>query len=786
MKLSFVRAAICFTLLLSALGKPAAIGKGGSLELVADRLEIEKDVVPDVDANVENEKPSKKIGQETSQGLESKSIKEGATLEEEGEVDVKPKVENSDVQLPEELTLADFAQSTSSQLSFVEFYSPYCSHCKQLAPTWEATYKEFYPEMKELNIQMRQVNCIESGDLCDKESVDSFPSLRLYVPDTDKVTGDLIPGKLRFVGSFPRSLMRTSDNFKKYMKNAVAEYDSGAINLPSSSQLLTVDELLKVVAGDIEQAHFVAFFPSYDKQWKESDSQSKNLFPSTCVDCYEYKQIWGRLSNQILSTVKSAHVNCRSNPNICEKLGFKDLTTGSGRPTLPKFAMFLPEKTGIVRFDYKGAYTLSDLKAFASRLYESSQYEKISATTLSEIMEYKNNLPFEPLKSYYPLNNKVSVVFYYDEETVTEEDRAILPYLLEYVMKSPFNVYLYTAKNKKFERNVVTQAENLVQFINYDEDAPPKKFNKAMHLATTLTAKPTILVYRDNTLFTSIYQNFAPEDMRNHNKIEEFIKKNQFPLYQELTPELIKHYFNPNKEEAGADKVVVTFINSEDARTTNEALYNMSLIAHDYYSLKQEYYFNDMTKRREEKAQNAARLQQKNADSVKVIKEMRKKVPHFFDSHEVLFTFIDVCNHPNLAQAQGWDISKANYKPGDAIIVTKDDRKYWDTNIFGKKLTNDPYELKPVLQYLLDPELLFGKVHERDVRLKSKLVGSPYGDSFRFMDTVHQHGFFGYIFFLIAAYTLVAGVRKYLSMRRKSASRTSNGLGILGNLDKKD
>ena len=55
---------------------------------------------------------------------------------------------------------------------------------------------------------------------------------------------------------FPDST-RTADNFKKYMKNAVAEYDSGAINLPSSSHLLTVDELLKVVAGDIEQAHFV-------------------------------------------------------------------------------------------------------------------------------------------------------------------------------------------------------------------------------------------------------------------------------------------------------------------------------------------------------------------------------------------------------------------------------------------------------------------------------------------------------------------------------------------------
>lgn len=780
MKVSWVIATLLFSMLSVALATPASIGKAGSLDLAIDKAAGEA-AVPEMNA-VGKDEPSKDISKEIGEKGTDEEVK-GAV--EKKKVNKKKKAEPSDVSLPEELTKETFDLVTGSQLSFVEFYSPYCSHCKALAPVWEATYKEFHSELKDLNIQMRQVNCIESGDLCDRETVDSFPNLRIYVPDTDKSTGEPIPNKLRFVGSFPRSLMRTSENFKKYMKNAVAEYDSGAINLPSASQQLSVDEMLKVITGDIQQAHFVALFTSTDKQWEESDAQSKNLFASYCVDCYEYKQIWGRLSNQILTTVKTAHVNCRTNPNICEKLGYKELTSGSGRPQPPRFAMFLPESTGTIRFDYEGDYSLSDLKAFANRLYENSQYERVSAATLSEIMEYRNNLPFEPLNSYYPLTNKVSVVFYYDDEKVTEEDRAILPYLLEYVTKSPFNVYLYTAKNKKFEKNVVTQAENLVHFINYDEDAPPKKFNKAMHLATTLTAKPTLLVYRDNTLFTSIYQNFAPEDMRDQEKIKSFIKKNQYPLYQELTPQLLEHYFSSDESTAN-DKVVVAFIDSEDARSTNQALYNMSLMAHDYYYLKKEYYFNDMNKRREAKTENAARLQQQNADSVKVIQEMRVKVPHFFDSNEVLFTFIDVSKNPELAKSQGWDISKASYKPGDAIVVTKNDRQYWDTNIFGKKLTNDPFELKPVLQYLLDPELLFGKVHERDVRLRSKLVGSPYGDSLRFMDRIHLHGFFGYVFLLVAAYALVTGAKKYLALKKRSTSRQTTGLGILGSLEKKD
>ena len=77
MKLSFVRAALIFTLLPSALGKPAVIGKSGSLELVADRLEIEKEVVPDINVVVENKKPNKEVDGDTSPDLESKKVKEG-------------------------------------------------------------------------------------------------------------------------------------------------------------------------------------------------------------------------------------------------------------------------------------------------------------------------------------------------------------------------------------------------------------------------------------------------------------------------------------------------------------------------------------------------------------------------------------------------------------------------------------------------------------------------------------------------------------------------------------
>lgn len=691
--------------------------------------------------------------------------------EEEEESTTNPNIEVAKKELPPSLTLDNFDKITSEKLLFVEFYSPYCGHCKMLAPIWEQTYVEFVEDMEKLNIQMRQVNCAENGNLCEREDISFYPNLLLYAPLRDK-SGRIIPGKLKSVGSFPRSLTRTPENFKRYLKNAVAEYDNGAIDLPSSSVSLDVDTILDLVAGKADTPQFVAFFPSTESQWAETEKTGKNHFDTPCYDCLEEKRLWDKLSNQILSTVKAGHFHCQSNPKICEKLGYNALTTPQ-RGTSPKYAMFLPKSSGIIRMDYTGEVELSQMKNFAQRMFENYKYDLIGIRVLTDIMEARKVLPFEPLDLYYPLSNKVSLIYYHDEDS--EEDRAILPYLLEYVSKSPFNMYLYQAKNKKFEEFINQQAKNLIEFINYDEKSL-RKYDHALHLATTLTSKPTLLMFKDNTLFTPVYQNFAPEDMRNHEKIHDFVLKNQYPLYQELTPQLFSTYFNTKLEKQNNfnDKVVVSFIDSNDAKGTNNALYNISLIAHEYHYLKKEYYFNDLTNFRSLKKEAVDKLKENKAGSTQIQNRMKQRIPNYQNNDDVLFTFIDVATNKEFARKLGWEVSGREHQVGESIVVTKDDKFYWDQDIQGKRLTTDPYKIKPVLQYLLDPALVKEKVFMNRI-----LVGSPYGDFLRFMDVVHQRGLFGYILFIAFLYTTFLGIRK-LRRRRHGGYRKSDGLGILG------
>lgn len=680
------------------------------------------------------------------------------------------------IELPETLNSQTFKDVTSEKITFVEFFSPYCSHCKTLAPKWEETFKTYYSEMEKMGIQMRQVNCVESGDLCEKEDIYAYPMLRIYVPKVDPETGAKIAGQLKFVSSFPRTLVRTVENLKKFMQNAVAEYASGEVSLPSASKLVSEEDMLKIIAGDIDQAYFVTFFPAHDNDWVESDTSDTNKFPRGCEDCYDIKQMWGMLSNQVLSTVKTCHFNCLSNPALCKELGFEALVKGSGTP---KFVAFVPKSAGKVRFDYHGKETIADLKKFISRLNDNYQYELVTTRGLSDIMEYRLGLPTEPLNSYFPLNNEVAVVYYFDPNTDNQEDRAILPHLLDIVTNLPTNVHIYTAKSTKFEKDVLKQAENTVKFVNSGLKDRQYEFNKNMLFLETLTRKPTLIVFRENSLLTDFYQNLTPEDIRDHEKIDEFIKKNQFPLYGELNYGLLKHYFDVEESDDTDSKVVVTFIDAMKAGHTSLSLYNISLTAHEHSILRNDYLFNYWTKNGQLRQEDVEKLQSGKSTGTEIISEMKKQVPHDFNRNQVHFTYINLAEFPTMANDIGLSIDGHIYEPGDTIIVDRNARFYWDTDITGKRLKNDPDMLKDTLKCFLDQSFGNEEVSSKNVHLNAKLVGSPYGESLRFMDFVHQRGVSGYSLVIIAVVLLSLGMRRVIrrgKLKLGSSSLTTSSV----------
>ncbi|KAF8332868.1 thioredoxin-like protein [Cantharellus anzutake] len=76
-----------------------------------------------------------------------------------------------------DLTSANFgAETQKAGLLLVEFFAPWCGHCKALAPH----YEEAATALKEKNITLAKVDCVDQADLCSENDIQGYPTLKIY------------------------------------------------------------------------------------------------------------------------------------------------------------------------------------------------------------------------------------------------------------------------------------------------------------------------------------------------------------------------------------------------------------------------------------------------------------------------------------------------------------------------------------------------------------------------------------------------------------------------------
>ncbi|KAJ1951063.1 protein disulfide-isomerase precursor [Linderina macrospora] len=143
------------------------------------------------------------------------------------------------------LTTDTFKEWTAAQkLALVEFYAPWCGHCKALAPEYETAATT----LKKEDIGLAKVDCTEEQALCEELEIAGFPTLKVF-KDGDNAAyngtrqADGIVSYMRKQLLPPLSDL-TADNFDEFSKSDRVVV-IGYVDDKESSEFSELDTLAK-------------------------------------------------------------------------------------------------------------------------------------------------------------------------------------------------------------------------------------------------------------------------------------------------------------------------------------------------------------------------------------------------------------------------------------------------------------------------------------------------------------------------------------------------------------
>nr|XP_002740489.1 PREDICTED: dnaJ homolog subfamily C member 10-like [Saccoglossus kowalevskii] len=187
---------------------------------------------------------------------------------------------------PEVVTLSksDFEHSVFGQdIWFVNFYSPRCHHCHDLAPTW----RKFAKEMEGV-IRIGAVNCWDDNPLCTAQGIMSYPTLKIY-PRNEPYSG------AKTLSSLVRHALRQ-------VKAVVQDIWAGNFKQVLTSKDLKSHPLLMIYCGAAKGS---------------SDDDTSELVFSECLTKDERLKVAAILDK----TVTVAHVDCVASSTLCQAMG---------------------------------------------------------------------------------------------------------------------------------------------------------------------------------------------------------------------------------------------------------------------------------------------------------------------------------------------------------------------------------------------------------------------------------------------------------------------------------
>ena len=587
-------------------------------------------------------------------------------------------------EFPPPLLAAEFKAEMAKGLHVVEFFSPYCSHCKKLAPAWKQAWETMHADFKDLPITFSQVDCVISGDLCGDESIEYYPTIRLYGPD----------GAIK---NYPEDSDRSVQSLLDFAKKEVMDLANiPEEDLVSKSVPLTDDDVVRLLAGKGDAPYLISFWPT--RSMLNTDKQSEFV---DCAECTPFQRIWRSLSNKLpRNNIRTGHINCVQSTVLCKELGFKNLVDADNdsNDREPRVALILPGKISNNLFLYPKNRFSSDAAVyedFAVRITHNNEAPYIAPSSLLKIMS--ENIDAKGLSSRDVTDQKIHVVFSYDPKTAFQEDFDVLEHLIE-PLQEISNVYLYKTNESLVDITKIGYDNMYTMIENYDKDHTPIELNQNNLVLNTMTQLPTFFLFRDGDTLPQVFPGYSSTETRDTNMILSWISSFANPLYSELTPYSLHDLMDVDEEFYKS--IVVMALDSTDKdfkRRSQDILRRVKIAGYEYEHERMEQKYDDIVAGRKDKKEFIQKLKDRRAPSNEVEDAMVIEVPHK-NNLKLILAYYDISKFDRSLSWVKENFLSKPLKTGDVIVIDKDDGRVFQYDSSNHPLTvHSPTALKDAL-----------------------------------------------------------------------------------------
>ena len=552
------------------------------------------------------------------------------------------------VPVPTELTNDTLDSTTKDGYSLVEFFSPYCHHCKAFAPTWQTLYEYYYTQeplpqtpgsgqsesdmnsfTRFYDFKFAKVDCVANGDACERHKIRSFPSIILFKDGEQleiKTGGQDLKTMSEWVEETLESIRPGSrpQGGPKLPKVGDDHADKVVVNVPTATgKPRTGTDKTNVAATRLSSGPMQTPNPPGKSRALTAENFQRlvtmthdpwliKFYAPWCHHCQAMAPNWQGMSRQMKEQLNVGEVNCDKEKRLCKDVKVR------GYPTILFFR-------GGERIEYDGLRGLGDLISFANK-----------AVAVGEGVLDVNAEQFEELEE----KEEVIFVYFYDHATTSEDFAAL-------------------------ERLVMS----LIGHAKLVKTNDPK-------LATRfkISTWPRLLVSRDGK--PTYYTGLAPHEMRDFRRVLNWMQTVWLPIVPELTAS--------NAHEIMDGKLVVLGILSRDRKedfvSAKREIKNAAL---EWIEKQTQAFKLELQELRDAKQLRIEEAEDRNDQrGIRLAKSIRINMDDI-ERKEVGFAWIDGVFWERWIRTT-YGISVAD---GEKVVVADEDSKrYWDNTFTGSTI----------------------------------------------------------------------------------------------------